>query len=34
MKDNETIRLDFDRGLYTYNIRTKVLEKLDEKAYL
>ena len=31
MKDNETIRLDFDRGLYTYNIRTKVLKKLDEK---
>ena len=30
MKDNETIRLDFDRGLYTYNIRTKVLKKLDE----
>lgn len=31
MKDNETIRIDFDRGLYTYNIRTKVLKKLDEK---
>lgn len=31
MKDNETIRLDFDRGVYTYNIRTKVLKKLDEK---
>ena len=31
MKDNETIRIDFDRGLYTYNIHTKVLEKLNEK---
>lgn len=31
MKDNETIRLDFDRELYTYNIRTKELKKLDEK---
>lgn len=32
LKDNETIRLDFDRGFYTYNIRTKELKKLDEKA--
>ena len=31
MKDNETIRIDFDRGLYTYNIHTKVLKQLDEK---
>ena len=31
MKDNETIRIDFDRGLYTYNIHTKELEKLNEK---
>lgn len=31
MKDNETIRIDFDRGLYTYNIRTKELKQLDEK---
>ena len=31
MKDNETIRIDFDRGLYTYNIHTKELRQLDEK---
>ena len=31
MKDNETIRIDFDRGLYTYNIHTKELKQLDEK---
>lgn len=31
MKDNETIRIDFDRGLYLYNIHTKVLKPLDEK---
>ena len=31
MKDNETIRIDFDRGLYTYNIHTKELQQLDEK---
>ena len=31
LKDNETIRLDFDRALYTYNIRTKQLKQLDEK---
>ena len=31
MKDNETIRIDFDRGLYTYNIHTKKLKQLDEK---
>lgn len=31
MKDNETIRLNFDGGLYTYNIHTKELKKLDEK---
>ena len=32
MKDNETIRIDFDRGLYTYNIHTKALKQLNEKA--
>ena len=32
LKDNETMRLDFDRGLYTYNIRTKQLKVLDEKS--
>ena len=31
MKDNETIRIDFDRRLYTYNIHTKELKQLDEK---
>ena len=31
MKDNETIRIDLDRGLYTYNIHTKELKQLDEK---
>ena len=31
MKDNETIRIDFDRGLYTYNIHTKALKQLNEK---
>ena len=31
LKDNETLRIDFDRGLYTYNIRTKTLNRLDEK---
>lgn len=31
MKDNETIRIDFDRGLYTYNIHTKELKQFDEK---
>lgn len=31
LKDNETIRLDFDRDIYTYNTRTKELKKLDEK---
>ena len=31
MKDNETIRIYFDRGLYTYNIHTKELKQLDEK---
>lgn len=31
LKDNETIRLDFDRGFYTYNIRTKELKKVGEK---
>ena len=31
MKDNETIRIDFDRGLYTYKIHTKELRQLDEK---
>ena len=31
MKDNETIRIDFDRGFYAYNIRTKVLKQLNEK---
>lgn len=31
MKDNETIRIDFDRGFYTYNIHTKELKQLDEK---
>lgn len=30
-KDDETIRLDFDRGMYLYNIHTKVLKKLDGK---
>ena len=30
MKDNETIRIDFDRGLYTYNIHTKALKQLSE----
>lgn len=31
LKDNETLRFNFDRGLYTYNIRTKALNRLDEK---
>ena len=31
MKDNETIRINFDRGLYTYNIYSKVLKQLNEK---
>lgn len=31
MEDNETIRIDFDSGLYTYNIHTKELKQLDEK---
>ena len=31
MEDNETIRIDFDSGLYAYNIHTKELKQLDEK---
>ena len=31
MMENETIRINFDRGLYTNNIYSKVLKLLKEK---
>lgn len=30
--DNETMRFDFDREFYTYNMRTKKVKKLGEKS--